>query len=769
MSSLDDELDDLLNQAEVKEDFMDLGFVVEDPKPPPVAARAQQLFKSEDDKRVGTSQGKKFKVRVVKDGSGMCLSYIGSGASFCLRNNCSTNHGTFIGPGGEPSFVPPSGGVLAILKNANVAFSSPTLRLSSVEEDVVIAWEGMTNSMEEWQSSFQASNQGKDLVMSIEDIKVEAKASRGFDTFQTPAKKIKRVVIAETNPGFEEYKPVFESLEERSLYKQVATPSTVADSVFDMDRSLNKLSKGVAKMFLEGTLGTRETEATADRSFRMAKGLEGLVGSSSEMGDSDWVCPTVWGTLATIGAEVTAIKDQKPIPPPPPPPPAPDMGPFKAEIKASQAKLATSMTKLGSFSRLFAKTMLQRVSAAETEIKRLLMQVRPTPAAETFGDELDGLLAAAGSSQKSPPPASSFSSSAQDRLSELEDKLDKVLASNEDLELRLARILAESEVDAVKFAGLGLRSVDEVAAWVAINFPQRAYGLMIDAYLLFDLIADDGPATQKDLMTEMKRRNDLDIGMEAEGQALTAFLSEVPRLFHTNSTSLQLSGDNVSFFSEVPNHKAWANAGGLKKTIEKRLAKLKTSLREVLASELAPGSLAYVVAVEALAKTISWIGASTTYLDNTYYEHLHVQVGFTSARAWALTTQLGYRIFSDLHSVRVGTMKAMGSKPESICPAILWSAFRTHDKMAGFEDANFENHPSIASEFVKFLATNTGIEGMAVLQEEVASLKSKLKETEKQATLAFGKADKASSVADAAKKAVETLSKQVDRLSAKVG
>jgi hypothetical protein len=168
------------------------------------------------------------------------------------------------------------------------------------------------------------------------------------------------------------------------------------------------------------------------------------------------------------------------------------------------------------------------------------------------------------------------------------------------------------------------------------------------------------------------------------------------------------------------------------------------------------------------SKTISWIGAFITHLDNAH-EHLHVQVGFTSPRAWALTAQLGHRIFSDLHSVRVGTMKSMGSKPESICPAILWSVFRTHDKMAGFEDANFENHPSIASEFVKFLATNTGIEGMAVLQEEVAALKSKLKDAEKQATLASGKADEASSVADVAKKAAETLSKQVDRLAAKVG
>ena len=86
-----------------------------------------------------------------------------------------------------------------------------------------------------------------------------------------------------------------------------------------------------------------------------------------------------------------------------------------------------------------------------------------------------------------------------------------------------------------------------------------------------------------------------------------------------------------------------------------------------------------------------------------------------------------------------------------------------------FEDTKFKNHSSIASESIKFLVTNTGIKGMAVLQEDAVSPKSKLKEIEKQATLAFGRANKASSVADLSKKAWETLSKQADKLPAKVG
>jgi hypothetical protein len=386
-------------------------------------------------------------------------------------------------------------------------------------------------------------------------------------------------------------------------------------------------------------------------------------------------------------------------------------------------------------------------------------------ATSKFGNDFDSILLDAGITSTENPNGRSAPNVSNDekRISDLEFKLDQVLSSNEELEKRFAQIIADSEVDAVKFAGLGLRSVEEVSAWVAINFPKRSYGLIIYAYLLFDLVADDGPTNQKDLMTEMKRRDELDIGTEAEGQALTAFLCEIPRLFHTSSGSLSLTAENASHFSKVPTHKSLANQGGLKKTIEKKLSKLKASLREVMPTELTPGTLAYGVAVEALEKTISWVGAFNTYIDTTY-EHLHVEVGFNSARAWSLTTQLGARIFSDLHSVRVGTTKAMGKGPESICPVILWAVFRTHDKMAGFENTNFEDHPSIASEFIKFLATNTGIEGMNTLQEDVASLKSKLKEAECQNTQTMAKADKGTSVADAAKKIAESFEKRIKTL-----
>jgi uncharacterized protein YfaT (DUF1175 family) len=90
--------------------------------------------------------------------------------------------------------------------------------------------------------------------------------------------------------------------------------------------------------------------------------------------------------------------------------------------------------------------------------------------------------------------------------------------------------------------------------------------------------------------------------------------------------------------------------------------------------------------------------------------------------------------------------------------------FRTHDKLAAFEIANFEDHPSVTSEYVKFLATNSGLEVVTKLEEKVTNLKSKMKEVEKQAVAASGKADKASSAIDVVKKQSDVIAKKVAAL-----
>ena len=55
-------------------------------------------------------------------------------------------------------------------------------------------------------------------------------------------------------------------------------------------------------------------------------------------------------------------------------------------------------------------------------------------------------------------------------------KLEEIAVLVEHLELQLNQIKADGENSAIKFAGLGLQSADETAAWIEMHFPLRSYG-----------------------------------------------------------------------------------------------------------------------------------------------------------------------------------------------------------------------------------------------------------------------------------------------------
>jgi hypothetical protein len=110
----------------------------------------------------------------------------------------------------------------------------------------------------------------------------------------------------------------------------------------------------------------------------------------------------------------------------------------------------------------------------------------------------------------------------------------------------------------------------------------------------------------------------------------------------------------------------------------------------------------------------------------------------------------------------------MTTEKESICAAILWGVFQTHDVMDSYESSNFEDHPSMASEYVKFLlATNSGFEAVEVLESTVVRLEKENSEMKRGLTEAKRKADVAGSAADRAEKAVSELSKRINGLEKK--
>ena len=85
---------------------------------------------------------------------------------------------------------------------------------------------------------------------------------------------------------------------------------------------------------------------------------------------------------------------------------------------------------------------------------------------------------------------------------------------------------------------------------------------------------------------------------------------------------------------------------------------------------------------------------------------------------------------------------------------ILWATFATHQVMRDYMKHGIENHPSMASEYVRFLVANSGwskmqqIEGrLKKLEEENIQLKKDVVAADKAAKSAGNKADEAKTLA----------------------
>jgi hypothetical protein len=156
-----------------------------------------------------------------------------------------------------------------------------------------------------------------------------------------------------------------------------------------------------------------------------------------------------------------------------------------------------------------------------------------------------------------------------------------------------------------KFAGLGLQSADETAAWIEMHFPSRAYGLIVDVYLLCDMIDQESSVSQTEMLNIMHKRKTLHINTAADAQAIGAFLLEIPNIFHEPKKS-EIVVEGASQFSKLPTYDHWGkHPHGLKFEMGRRLIKSKSAIEKDIRRKLT--GPAYIVAIKALEKGSSWL------------------------------------------------------------------------------------------------------------------------------------------------------------------
>ena len=178
-----------------------------------------------------------------------------------------------------------------------------------------------------------------------------------------------------------------------------------------------------------------------------------------------------------------------------------------------------------------------------------------------------------------------------------------------------------------------------------------------------------------------------------------------------------------------------------------KLTALELAIEGAISDTLFPiKSKGYWIATKCLKASLAFLTQLFQSVE-AIYKRLFNFSKFTTEQAWALTTQVMDRIFADLYAPRnnsIGQSLRMRNTPTT-CARIMYAVFKTHDIMAVYVAYKFENHPSVSTEYVKFLATNSGSEKVVKLAEVVESVKTKAAAALDEAKAATKKSDIASS------------------------
>ena len=293
----------------------------------------------------------------------------------------------------------------------------------------------------------------------------------------------------------------------------------------------------------------------------------------------------------------------------------------------------------------------------------------------------------------------------------------------------------------------------------------------MDPLLMLDRICgNDGSVSRLNQFKTWESRHKLKIMTGAEEAALQAIAYKRPQLFQSGKTAM-VSERNKSRLNQLPTFASWKSGGeGVRNFVVKQMNILYATITDEISYALgADPSLAkaYALAVRSLSDTVTFLTQLLNFVDASF-ERLHLSSKFTAEQAWSLTTQILDRICEELYAPKEGVGGAMIIEdPESVSCHMLWACFKTHDIMSGYIDKNFEDHPAVSAEYVKFLATNSGFEKVEKLESQMSGMTEKLTKALDESKKAVAKADAASSKCAELVREVGVLTKKVKSLEDK--
>ena len=666
------------------------------------------------------AQGKTKTYRLVLgyESDKWCLGMIGSGGhTFCINDDCHVKH-----RGGEK--FPWEEGHLYVLKEPEVAFVAPSISIKLLHPTLSQQWLQASKSWHEWSRLFGMAKSAGENVTEEDLMEQEARESKA-DAFKTPYKK----------RGREE--ETIEPLDEEIIYSPLlkgeleVSPDILAASLRRVETYIRDKSEAQLKRFTA-------LESTQDIALTRLDSLSYSIGTRPKRIKAEYDGPTIWTTISLLIDEVehgfgTKIRDainqtSALVPPLVDKILNTKWEDFKTKMNEFQSQIL-SKQEFG----LFLEDLKRKLGFHDSSINRLNNEVT--------------LLKTTSSSAPSPGFGSwsggtgAYSFGLENsKVEDLEKEINFLKDNFASLEKATSKVENIGEGKVV-YASLGFYDMNDALAFVSGNPDCLRFGLFPNIYTLCYKIFTQMTG-QEGYLKNMETIKKLSLHSPGEATALVAFGSAIPELFSKHG--YYPAAKKTSHFSRIENHEAWDTT---KRKIEEGLSVQEQAMRQSIANLIPVTSQIRRICELAVADSVSNLQRFIRWMDETYLDL--TANGFSKTSAWSLVTQLGSRYFQELFKVRAGISDTFNIENTTKLAANVWyGVARTHDVMNEFVTMDFKNHPAMSSEYVKFLATNSGMElieaidgKLKTMKEEVRDLKQAAQSATKAATSAANKAD----------------------------
>jgi hypothetical protein len=716
---------------------------------------------------------------VLNQKNSVCLSFIGMGATFCLKTSCSTaSHQD--PPSGRFTF---ENEIIVIKKNDVVAFSAPTAPFERMDAALLEHWTANPKSLEEWGEALLAfkrcleslSSQSDDCV-TTDMLSAKKRFQRQMKQARTPARNL----FPEESDTKEEDFIEVAGFATPSPFKPSLVNLTLSSKASESEKSLARLIRRVETGLEATTNNLIQNRSIIKDQDKILRGLESRLDTvQDQVGEiplglsTEFVAPTLNGRVALIAEKVSFLK-----------PNGSQTSetqvltwvrswwkkePAQDNIAAVQVFSKDCENFLASLVSSFQK-QASEVSSLGLKVKMLTLALNedddPSPSSsapglfaslkQTLGEGVGSresvLRSQRGLAHQDSPDSSGQASQAV-TIAALEQKI-RVL------DAKMVELSAHSASTTVRFGGAAFSSPRDVFPLIQSEMPTAYFGCFVNAAILFEWIHGNvGDDTLKNMETMRK----LKIPSLAEVHALKGLEAALPRLL---GDVITFTGrQNTTFYSRVPSASVWTNGStGTKEFILGSLAAVVSAVRANIDQRLPHGKKLHTLARLALEASSSFIMTMVSFTEEN--RESYALSNYPDAMQWSLNTRLGYRVWQEVYLPCAGLMEKVEPHDLTATAAtVIYHVLRTVDIQESFRHIGIKNHSVISSEYVKFLSTNTGYDSIEKLSSRMTKLETENKDLNLRVKEAAASAKTASTACGDMKKKVDTHEKKLAQKS----